>query len=575
MKLDEFLRIFPMRAPNIMWFLGAGASAAAGIPTAYHMIWEFKRRIYCSSHRVPLSVCGDLSNPAVCSTIQRFCESLPKAPTKDSSEEYAYYFETAFPSEVDRRRFIDQSVSGAASSFGHLAMAGLMKTGQISSVWTTNFDRMVEDAAGKVFNTTGRLVVASIDSSKVATEAMNESRWPLLVKLHGDFQSRRLKNTEEELRSQDVILQSVLVQACTRFGLAVVGYSGRDDSVMDNLEKVISNSNGYPAGLFWFHRPESPLLPRVQTLLDNANAAGIEAHVIEVETFDELFGDILSLLPNASPDILNLLDHQPARISYPPMPTPNGGWPVIRFNAFPITSAPTMCRRIVCDIGGYKEIREAIDRAGIQAEVGRRNIGIISFGEDAELRKAFTPYHISEFSFHAIDQKRLRYESAELGLLYDALCRAIGRCCPVKLDRRRRALIIVDPDRFSDARYNILRSAVNPLCGKIPDTDISWAEAIRVKLELRSQNLLLLVEPTIWVSRTENIDHDPRISQFVREKLARRYNPTWNKLLDGWAELLVGNEKVGTLRAFGTTSGVDAVFEIQKTTAFSWRGGVR
>ena len=207
MKLDN-LRAFPMRAPNVMWFLGAGASASAAVRTASHMIWEFKRRIFCSSNRMPLSACADLSDPAVRSAIQRFCQSLPHAPPEASPEEYAFYFETAFPSEIDRRRFIDQAVSGAAPSFGHLAMAGLMKAGKVSAVWTTNFDRMIEDAAGQVFGTTSRLVVASIDSSKVAYEAMNESRWPLLVKLHGDFQSRRLKNTEEELRSQDAVLQA-------------------------------------------------------------------------------------------------------------------------------------------------------------------------------------------------------------------------------------------------------------------------------------------------------------------------------------------------------------------------------
>jgi hypothetical protein len=136
-------------------------------------------------------------------------------------------------------------------------------------------------------------------------------------------------------------------------------------------------------------------------------------------------------------------------------------------------------------------------------------------------------------------------------------------------------MIVVDPGRLNDPRYAVLRSAVSPLCGKIPGTEVSWAEAIRVGLELRSQKLLLLVEPTIWVFRTEDNDNDPRVPEFIREKAARRYNPTWNKLLDGWAELLVGGGKACTLRAFGITSGVDAAFEIQKTTAFSWRGGTR
>ena len=52
MDLPEFLRAYPLRSPNIMWFLGAGASASSGIKTAYHMIWDFKARMYCSANRV-------------------------------------------------------------------------------------------------------------------------------------------------------------------------------------------------------------------------------------------------------------------------------------------------------------------------------------------------------------------------------------------------------------------------------------------------------------------------------------------------------------------------------------------
>ncbi len=43
---DDFARRFALRAANLMWLLGAGASASAGIPTAGDMVWEFKQRLY-------------------------------------------------------------------------------------------------------------------------------------------------------------------------------------------------------------------------------------------------------------------------------------------------------------------------------------------------------------------------------------------------------------------------------------------------------------------------------------------------------------------------------------------------
>jgi len=357
--------------------------------------------------------------------------------------------------------------------------------------------------------------------------------------------------------------------------LAVVGYSGRDESVINTLEGAIRNGHSFPSGLFWFHRPETSCLPCVDALIAEASASGVDAHIVELETFDELMGDILSLIPDAPEEVSELLVSRPNRLSKAPLCPPTGGWPVIRTNAFPITAAPTICRRVVCDIGGYAEVREAIASSGVDIDVARRNVGVIAFGPDEDIREVFAPYNISEFSVHPIEHHRLMYESAELGLLYDALCRAIARHRPVRVCSRRRRLVVVDPLRSSQPEYRELRAAVSPLNGRIPTTETEWAEAVRVRLECRLGRLWLIAEPTIWVEDFENDALRGGVKEFVRERLARRYNLTWNKILDGWADLLVGDSEAVQVCAFGTGEGVDAVFEIGRTTAFSWRGGIR
>jgi hypothetical protein len=62
MQLDfrKFAREIRQRRGNIMWLLGAGASAAAGIPTAWDMIWEFKQQLYVSQRRVSPKQVADL-----------------------------------------------------------------------------------------------------------------------------------------------------------------------------------------------------------------------------------------------------------------------------------------------------------------------------------------------------------------------------------------------------------------------------------------------------------------------------------------------------------------------------------
>src|SRR3546814_977565 len=49
---DDFVRRFSMRPGQLMWFLGAGVSASAGLPTAWDMIWRFKRDLYVAQRKL-------------------------------------------------------------------------------------------------------------------------------------------------------------------------------------------------------------------------------------------------------------------------------------------------------------------------------------------------------------------------------------------------------------------------------------------------------------------------------------------------------------------------------------------
>ena len=576
MKVADFLITHSVRSPNIMWFLGAGASAAAGIPTAYSMIWDFKRMLYCTLRKVSIRSCADLGDTTLRSRIQQYLETAGGFPALDAEEEYSFYFERVFPAEADRRRYIDQMVSGANPSFGHLALSALYKLDRIRIAWTTNFDRMVEDATIKMLGTSGKLVVATPDTARLAMQAANEGRWPLFVKLHGDFQSNQLKNTTDELKAQDQELRRALVESCKRYGLAVVGYSGRDNSVMDALEIAIDGGRGYPFGLFWFQRSDSACLPRVSDLINKASAAGIDAHLIHVETFDELMSDIFLLVKDLPPEISEQINRQAPRVSDAPIPDTKGAWPVIRLNALPITAYPSTCRRVSCDIGGIKNVREAVSSTGANIIASRRNVGVIAFGSDVEVRKALANFKIIEFDIHSIQVSRLRWESAELGILYDAFTRALARSCPIIVERvSSDYLVVADHKRASDPAFSQLRSAANSLTGKVPQTGLTWAEALWIRLEYRLGRLWLLMEPTVWVERTNDDGMFLKTREFIRNRLAGRFNVQWNRVIEGWTRVFVGNAEEREIRAFGIADGVDAAFTISSVTAFSRREVMR
>jgi hypothetical protein len=414
---DDFSRRFSRRAVNLTWLLGAGASAAAGIPTASDMIWEFKQLLFVSQRRVSPNTVSDLSNSAIRLQLQAHIHASGNLPGPGAPDEYAALFEAVYPAEADRRAYLDSKISGAKPSYGHLALATLMHAQLTRLVWTPNFDSLVADACAKVYDTTGSLITATLDAPELAGQAIVDGRWPIEVKLHGDFRSRRLKNTSDELRQQDARLRQLLVDSCRRFGLVVAGYSGRDDSIMDALAEAMEYPDAFPAGLFWLLHGDYPPLPRVDQLLARAAELKIEAAVVRIENFDEALRDLIRLIDGIDSHILDAFATERRRWTSAPFPTARRGWPVVRLNGLPVLHAPTICRRIVCQIGGYTEVREAVEQARVDVLTARTRAGVLAFGADTDLHAAFDAYGITDFGLHTIEPKRLRYESGERGLI--------------------------------------------------------------------------------------------------------------------------------------------------------------
>ena len=570
MTASEFLRLYPLRAPNLMWLLGAGASASSGIPTAGDMIWDFKRRIYCTEERVSLRACADIGDPLLRAKLQKYFDNRGDCPALNSDEEYSHYFSWVFPNEADRRRYIDEMLRSATPSYGFLALAVLMKAHMANLIWTTNFDRNVEDCSASVCGTTMKLVVVGLDTPFILREAIQEGRWPILAKLHGDFQSRKLKNTAEELREQDGLMRSCLMDECKRQGLLVCGYSGRDDSIMDALNSAIENGKGYPEGLFWFSRDPRPS-DKVLALISKARDSGIDAHIIEVHTFDELLADIVGQTPNISKEDLNLLDCKARRVTEAPLPPTKGGWPVVRLNAIELVQFPAVCRLVECEIGGVAEVMKCVQDTGAEILATRKKVGVLFFGTDSEATKAFGAAAIKRFDVYTIETRRLYYDSAEQWLVYAGLARALERQRALRIDRKGgRWVAFVDLEKPDQPFYRELQAATGAVSGTVPHTKTRWAEAIELRLSFRLSHLWLLYEPTIWVEKPTP-EQTQVVRDFQRERQATRYNQKWNDLLEAWCHVITQGVEPSHLAAFGVKEAADAEFQVANTTAFSRR----
>jgi hypothetical protein len=533
------------------------------------MVWEFKQQLFISQRRVSRQAVADLSSPAVRSQLQAHIDSSEHLPPGGSPDEYAALFEAAYPAEVDRRAYLDAKIAGAKPSYGHLALASLMKSQLTRLVWTTNFDPLVADACAKVYDATGPLTTVTLDTPDLAAQSIAEERWPVEVKLHGDFRSRRLKNTGDEVRHQDTRLRQMLVDCCRRFGLVVAGYSGRDDSVMDALEEALENSGAFSAGLFWLHRGEDPPLPRVGRLLARTEKVGVEAALVVVANFDEALRDLVRLTKGLDTAVLDTFAVEGRRRwSGAPQPGGRRGWPVVRLNALPVVLAPSVCRRVICQVGGYAEARHAVEQAGVNVLVARTQAGVLAYGTDADVRMVFEPHGITDFDLHTIETKRLRYESGERGLLRDALTCAIARQRGLYALRRRSTDLLAPADSQESA-WAPLRSLVGPLCGTVEGyPELRWREGIGTRLDWADERMWLLVDPrTVFEGITD--DNKAAAADFARERTVRRYNRQVNDLIVFWADYLAGDG--GDLRALGVGDGVDAVFRLSSDTAFSRR----
>ncbi|CAH0442627.1 SIR2 family protein [Ralstonia pseudosolanacearum] len=413
------------------------------------MIRDFKARIFCREVGYATKEI-DAADPLWVSPIDDFFRTNAILPPDGDPTEYSAAFEAVFPQERHRRQYIDDAVRLGTPSFAHRVLASLMSSGKLNCVFTTNFDSLVETAV----TLTDQLLpagqramptLAALDSADRASRCVAESDWPLIAKLHGDYTSTKIKNTNSELEHQDERMRAVLVEACKRFGLVVVGYSGRDTSVMEALESLLRFPNAYPSGLHWVCSSKSKLLPAVTQFLENAALAGVDVNVVESKNFDELAGDLIKQV--ALPDVL--LEHvmqrkAPPRLQPVKLQTTDArAFPVLRYSALLVESVPTTARRILLSkAANTSDVRTLLKEQGCRAVVSCQGRLLAAFGNDAQLLAALQPFDAKLDGTIALDPEN---DSWALGLIYDALTQALARRRPLapRFKRAGHGLVVI------------------------------------------------------------------------------------------------------------------------------------
>lgn len=610
MTSRAFATAFALRPNLVSWFLGAGASAASGIPTGYSMIRDFKAKIFCSHNDISRREI-DAGDQVWIDRMDDFFRRTSVLPPDGDPNEYAAAFEMVYPQERHRRQYIEDAVRKGTPCYGHKVLGALMAARKVDCVFTTNFDPLIEDtalAANALLPVAdqARPAVAAIDSGERAMRCLKESGWPLVAKLHGDYQSIKIKNTGSELEKQDEIMRHVLVEASQRFGMVFVGYSGRDQSVMEALTSVLKEKTPFPNGLYWVVGSASKLLPAVTEFLTIAHHAGVDVAVIECSTFDELAADLIKEIDLPSP-LLNMVTQGRPTPRLVPVELPSNAtrqYPMLRLSALLIDSMPQVARRVtLVQPLTTPAARGLLREQNCKAVVAAYGRDLAVFGKDEEIVAALAS--VGGQLAGTVDLNPTQ-DSWALGLLYHALTKALSRHRPLipRYKRSGHSLLVAGPREGEDQEWARkraldlarLRAAYEAnLTGRVPKLDFPFHEGVFLKLEQIEDRWWCGFEPYTFVDvPREQLDQTPPTEatsvqealgvqygrrrgdpagDWRREHWATKYNKNWANIIDAWAAMLT-TTKDGTVRAFGIDqqAGVDASFSISTQTGWSRPG---
>ena len=289
LEFDEFVRSIKQNMDTkFSMFLGAGASVESGVPSAGECIWEWKRDIFISKNPVLAETHNNIKSEQVKRSIQNWLDNQGIYPQLNSEEEYSKYIEAAYKIADDRRKYFQHLIEGKCPSLGYHIIALLAENEIVKSVWTTNFDGLMLKTA----HSYGLVPIEVTLESQDRIFRNDTDKELLCIALHGDYKYGPLKNTEMELDNQSEVLVRALTHEIEKRNFIVLGYSGRDNSVMDALERAYM---GKGAGRIYWCGYGRDIPPKVQRFLEKINQSGRNAFYVPTDGFDKTMLNIANI----------------------------------------------------------------------------------------------------------------------------------------------------------------------------------------------------------------------------------------------------------------------------------------
>jgi len=523
-----FLRNFKAQSNNSFdLFLGSGASTTSGVPSGQELVLYFKKEILASQNKIKNAALLDLKIDTNRKKIESFFDDT------NITNPYAYYFQQCYPYADVRRDFLTNIMRDKKPSIGFLCTAALVGNNKFNTIWTTNFDDLIE----KAITTFDYKTCSIISPENAASVSKFRDDIPQVVKLHGDFRYDSLQNTEDELRKLEDNLHEYFVSAIQKRGLLVIGYSGSDESIIRTLQKSLNETNSFPKGLIWCIPKDITPNKELQDIMNLASQKNEKSGFLEIDTFDYFLYELYSVCEISHINIDTIAkDRFEIRKYFNLTQSANISVPII-LNAIKAVSFPKSFFQTKTNIlgeGKWARLNDIIAHKNIIAAFTNKDTLAI-WGNETEIKNVFANYLSDELNLVDIQEKIFHHsESFYLGMLYDLIEKSLINDYNLEFFDKGGQIRKIFSTQHPITEEEIQNIRKFNKSFVIP-ANIQVYEAFEFKVEFVNKELFLLINPTIHCQGINGQEADKGIVKYISNIIiSNRYNNKYGEKLNFW-----------------------------------------
>jgi hypothetical protein len=275
--------IAEMPAHSVAMLYGAGASRSSGVLLASEIVHDLCLTGYCQEYGIRDQASRERVTRQDVQGWLEVSDWYSDAKLRGESE-YSAAFRQFKPTYEHQIAYIRRLLDGKRPSPAYQVLAVLAHEGYFDVLLTTNFDPLFENCYRSRYAHELSLRTLARPDEFLHVSIDRDRRQ--LGYLHGNLDGYSIANVDEDTRYLGGGAADALGRLLAPYQLVVVGYSGRDGSVMSALLHLAeTRPSCFRHGvIYWCRRPGESLSPQARELLEKVGQ-GFE---VEIHGFDKL-----------------------------------------------------------------------------------------------------------------------------------------------------------------------------------------------------------------------------------------------------------------------------------------------